>query len=109
LQAYRLSCRLHRSQARVPGAAGLPASAVAASIGKMTAQPADPALEATRRAEAAESRAEELLDVLEDTGVITGMSEEQLQRFLGVVLPERGSGEKTLTTDEVRQSLGLPR
>jgi hypothetical protein len=26
----------------VPGAAGLPASAAAASIGKMTAQPADP-------------------------------------------------------------------
>jgi hypothetical protein len=37
------------------------------------------------------------------------MSEEQLQRFLGVVLPPRRSGEKSLTTDEVRQSLGLPR
>jgi hypothetical protein len=75
----------------------------------MSAQPTDPALDATRRAEAAESRAEELLDVLEDTGVITGMSEDQLEQFLGVVLPPRRSGEKSLTTDEVRRRLGLPR
>jgi hypothetical protein len=83
-------------------------TAATASIRQMTAEPAQ-SLDATRRAEAAESRTEELLDVLEDTGVITGMSEEQLQRFLGVVLPPRRSGEKSLTTDEVRQSLGLPR
>jgi hypothetical protein len=75
----------------------------------VTAQPTDPALEATRRAEAAESRAEELLDVLEDTGVIAAMSEEQLQRFIGVVVPPRRAGEKCLTTDEVRRLLGLPR
>lgn len=75
----------------------------------MTAQPTDPALGATRRAEAAESRTEDLLDVLEDTGVIDGMSEDQLQRFLDVVVPPRLAGEKFLTTDEVRQRLGLPR
>ena len=80
----------------------------------MTAQPADPshsqfALEATRRAEEAEARLEELLDVLDDTGITSGMSGEQLHQVLGVVAPESGHGGRYLTTDEVRQRLGLPR
>jgi hypothetical protein len=80
----------------------------------VTAQPADPrrsefALEATRRAEEAEGRLEKLLDVLDDTGVTSGMSGEQLHQVLGVVAPEPGHGGKYLTTDEVRQRLGLPR
>lgn len=46
--------------------------------------------------------------MLEDTGVIADMSEEQLQRFLGVVVPPRHAGDKCLTIDEVHQLLGLP-
>ena len=77
----------------------------------VTAQPVDPqfALQATRRAEEAEARLEELLDVLDDTGITSGMSGEQLREVLGVVAPEPGHGGKYLTTDEVRQRLGLPR
>ena len=80
----------------------------------MTAQPKDPglrqfALDATRRAEEAEARLEELLDVLEGTGITSGMSDAQLRQVLGVVLAEPRHGARHLTTDEVRQRLGLPR
>jgi len=80
----------------------------------VTAQPADPglrqfAVDATRRAEEAEARLEKLLDVLEDTGITSGMSSEQLYQVLGVVGAEPRHGEKYLTTEEVRQRLGLPR
>jgi hypothetical protein len=61
------------------------------------------------RAEAAEGRAEELLDALEDTGVIASLSAEQMGALLGAALPARRAGEKTFTTEEVRQQLGLPR
>ena len=54
----------------------------------MTAQPTDPglrqfALDATRRAEEAEARLEELLDPLEDTGITSGMSDAQLHQVPG--------------------------
>lgn len=79
----------------------------------MTAQPADPGLgqfaDATRRAEQAEARLEELLDVLEDAGITSGMSDAQLHQILGVVFAEPDHGARYLTTDEVRQRLGLPR
>jgi hypothetical protein len=80
----------------------------------VTAQPADPgprqfALDATCRADEAEARLEELLDVLEDTGITSGMSDEQLRHVLGVVRPGPHHGEKYLTAGEVRQRLGLPR
>ena len=80
----------------------------------MTAQPAEPglgkfALDATRRAEEAEARLEELLDVLEDTGITSGMSDAQLHQVLGVVLAEPRHDARHLTTEEVRQRLGLPR
>jgi hypothetical protein len=66
-------------------------------------------LDATRRAEEAEARLEELLDVLEDTGITSDMSDAQLHQVLGVVLAEPRHGARYLTTDEVRQRLGLPR
>ena len=80
----------------------------------MTAQPTDPGLrqfvlDATRRAEEAEARLEELLDMLEDTGITSGMSEAQLHQVMGVVLAEPRHGARHLTTDELRQRLGLPR
>ena len=80
----------------------------------MTAKPADPglgkfALDATRRAEKAEARLEELLDVLEDTGITSGVSDAQLRQVLGVVLAEPRDDARHLSTDEVRQRLGLPR
>lgn len=80
----------------------------------MTAQPADPGLgqfasDAIRRAEEAEARFEELLDVLEDAEITSGMSDAQLHQVLGVVLAEPHHGARYLTIDEVRQRLGLPR
>jgi len=79
----------------------------------VTAQPTDPGLRQfasdARRAEEAEARLEELLDVLEDTGITSGMSDAQLHQVLGVVLAEPRHGARHLTTDEVRQRLGLPR
>lgn len=80
----------------------------------MTAQPTDPGLrqfvlDATRRAEEAEARLEDLLDMLEDTGITSGMSDAQLHQVMGVVLAEPSHGARHLTTDEVRQRLGLPR
>ncbi|MBV9095104.1 MAG: hypothetical protein JO132_14715 [Streptosporangiaceae bacterium] len=63
------------------------------------------------RAEEAEATVGELLDALEDTGVTGGLSDEQVQRLLGVLgaRPARRPGETYLTTEEVRQQLGLPR
>jgi len=40
-------------------------------------------LDATRRAEEAEARLEELLDPLEDTGITSGMSDAQLHQVPG--------------------------
>ena len=79
----------------------------------MTAQPADSglrqfAVDATHRAEQAEAGLEKLLDVLEDTGITSSMSDEQLHLVLGVVGAEPRPGEKYLTTEEVRRRLGLP-
>jgi hypothetical protein len=115
----------HHQQGAIAGLAAVwtgQASVVRRTIGwtavtggvPVTAQPADPglrqfAVDATRRAEEAEARLEKLLDVLEDTGITSGMSSEQLYQVLGVVGAEPRPGEKYLTTEEVRQRLGLPR